>query len=226
MNVNMDTGIRRISSMRAVRFAQTEEKTDKTLESSDEISVSKEGQQAVSGSTDDGFNDLFAKLDASLGSMTRDEFMNMFKSWVDENQPKLEVDPYFSVDPDGSIATKTYFESYLSQLESNRSAIESYYADAYKDALSGPFNDSMLNIAAKYQCSWSEHFRGDMPDKERQWTFNQLKAMITGTGVALNDPYALKSVGGSKTVDEMDKIAKQAVKDKLDDLIKERGISK
>ena len=226
MNINMDPGVRRISSMRTVHFAQPEEKADNVSGSSDELLISKEGQQAVSDGEIDGFEELAAKVLDKLGSMTKNEFMDMVKTWTDQNQPKLEVNPYYKVDPDGSIATKTYFESYLSQLESNRSTIEAYYADAYKEAQSGPFNDSMLNIAAKYQCSWSEHFRGDMPDKERQWTFNQLKAMLTGTGVALNDPYALKSVGGPKTVDEMDKIAKQAVKDKLDGLIKEQGISK
>ena len=49
--------------------------------------------------------------------------------------------------------------------------------------------------------------------------------MLTGSNVALNDPYALAASGGTKTVDEMDAIAKQAVKDKLDALIKERETS-
>lgn len=40
--------------------------------------------------------------------------------------------------------------------------------------------------------------------------------------MGLNDPYALAAYGGTKTVDELDKIAKQAVKDKLDALIKEK----
>ena len=46
--------------------------------------------------------------------------------------------------------------------------------------------------------------------------------MLTGAHVGLNDPYALAAYGGTKTVDELDKIAKQAVKDKLDALIKEK----
>ena len=40
--------------------------------------------------------------------------------------------------------------------------------------------------------------------------------------MGLNDPYALAAYGGTKTVDELDKIAKQAVKEKLDALIKEK----
>lgn len=39
---------------------------------------------------------------------------------------------------------------------------------------------------------------------------------MSGSNVALNDPYALASLGGTKTVDATDAIAKQAVKDKLD----------
>ena len=46
--------------------------------------------------------------------------------------------------------------------------------------------------------------------------------MLTDTDVALGDPYALASVGGAKTVDELDAIARQAVKDTLDALLKER----
>ena len=46
--------------------------------------------------------------------------------------------------------------------------------------------------------------------------------MLTDSYVALNDPYALAASGGPKTVDQMDEIARQAVKDKLDSLLKER----
>ena len=58
-----------------------------------------------------------------------------------------------------------------------------------------------------------------MPAKERQWTHSQLKAMLTDIHVALNDPYALAASGGPKTVEQMDNIAKQAVKNKLDMLL-------
>ena len=61
-----------------------------------------------------------------------------------------------------------------------------------------------------------------MPAQERKWAFHQLSAMLTGAHVGLNDPYALAAYGGTKTVDELDKIAKQAVKEKLDALIKEK----
>ena len=136
----------------------------------------------------------------------------------------MEVDPYYSVDPDGSIATKTYFESYLGQLQEAERTIKDYYSDAYNEAVSAPIN-SLAFISGKYLCDWSNYFDPSMPAKERQWTHHQLRAMLTDTHVALNDPYALAASGGPKTVEQMDKIARQAVKDKLDSLIKERQAS-
>ena len=138
-----------------------------------------------------------------------------------ENQPKLEVDPYRKVDPDGSIARKTYFESYLGQLKEMEETVKSYYADAYKEAVSAPIN-SLAFISGKYLSPWSDYYDPNIPAKERQWTHSQLWAMLTDSNVALNDPYALAASGGTKTVDEMDEIARQAVKDRLDALIKER----
>ena len=150
--------------------------------------------------------------------------MDILKQWQGENQTKLEIDPYRKVDPDGSIANKTYFESYLGQLKEQEDTIKSYYADAYKEAISASI-DSLTFISGKYLCDWSDYFDSSIPKQERQWTHHQLWAMLTNSNVALNDPYALASVGGTKTVDEMDTIAKQAVKDKLDALIKERESS-
>lgn len=43
--------------------------------------------------------------------------------------------------------------------------------------------------------------------------------MLTDSYVALNDPYALAAFGGPKTAEQMDEIARQAVKDKLNALI-------
>ena len=135
-----------------------------------------------------------------------------------QSEKQLKVDPYRKVDPDGSIARKTYFESYLGQLKQTEYTIKNYYADAYKEAISSPI-DSLAFISGKYLCTWSNYFDTSMPAKERQWTHSQLKAMLTDTHVALNDPYALAASGGPKTVEQMDNIAKQAVKNKLDMLL-------
>lgn len=218
MNVTLNTDNRRISSMRTIHFATAEDKNAAVSHTSnrDQVTISQEGR--------DRLEVLVDKVENQLSAMTKEDFMGMLKQWKSENQPKLEVDPYQKVDPDGSIARKVYFESYLGQLKDMENTIKSYYADAYEEAVSAPI-DSLAFISGKYLCDWSDYYEPNIPKQERQWTHHQLWAMLTDTNVALNDPYALASSGGTKTVDEMDKIAKQAVKDKLDSLIKERETS-
>ena len=218
MNVTLNTDNRRISSMRTIHFATAEDKNAAVSHTSnrDQVTISQEGR--------DRLEVLVDKVENQLSAMTKEDFMGMLKQWKSENQPKLEVDPYQKVDPDGSIARKVYFESYLGQLKDMENTIKSYYADAYEEAVSAPI-DSLAFIFGKYLCDWSDYYEPNIPKQERQWTHHQLWAMLTDTNVALNDPYALASSGGTKTVDEMDKIAKQAVKDKLDSLVKERETS-
>ncbi len=218
MNVTLNTDNRRISSMRTIHFATAEDKNAAVSHTSnrDQVTISQEGR--------DRLEVLVDKVENQLSAMTKEDFMGMLKQWKSENQPKLEVDPYQKVDPDGSIARKVYFESYLGQLKDMENTIKSYYADAYEEAVSAPI-DSLAFISGKYLCDWSDYYEPNIPKQERQWTHHQLWAMLTDTNVALNDPYALASSGGTKTVDEMDRIAKQAVKDKLDSLVKERETS-
>ena len=218
MNVTLNTDNRRISSMRTIHFATAEDKNAAVSHTSnrDQVTISQEGR--------DRLEVLVDKVENQLSAMTKEDFMGMLKQWKSENQPKLEVDPYQKVDPDGPIARKVYFESYLGQLKDMENTIKSYYADAYEEAVSAPI-DSLAFISGKYLCDWSDYYEPNIPKQERQWTHHQLWAMLTDTNVALNDPYALASSGGTKTVDEMDKIAKQAVKDKLDSLVKERETS-
>ncbi len=162
--------------------------------------------------------DFFADI------ITRKDFIGQIKQWQSETQVKLEVDPYRAVDPDGSIAIKTYFESYLGQLQEQENTIKNYYAGAYKEAISAQINP-LAFIFGKYLCDWSDYYDHSIPAKERQWTHHQLWAMITDTHVVLNAPYALAASGGSKTVNQMYEIARQAVNDKLDSLIKKRETS-
>ena len=218
MNVTLNTDNRRISSMRTIHFAMAEDKNTTANHTSnrDQVTISQEGR--------DRLEVLVDKVENQLSTMTKEDFMDMLKQWKSENQSKLEVDPYRKVDPDGSIARKTYFESYLGQLKDMEDTIKCYYADAYEEAVSAPI-DSLGFISGKYLCDWSDYYDPNIPKQERQWTHHQLWAMLTNSNVALNDPYALASSGGTKTVDEMDKVAKQAVKDKLDSLIKERETS-
>ena len=205
MDVTLNTDNRRISSMRAIHFATAEDKNTAVNYTSDrdQVTISQEGR--------DRLEVLADKVENQLSTMTKEDFLDMLKQWKSENQLKLEVDPYRKVDPDGSIARKTYFESYLGQLKDMENTIKSYYADAYEEAVSAPI-DSLTFISGKYLCDWSDYYDPNIPDLERQWTHHQLWAMLTDSNVALNDPYAFASSGGTKTVDEMDKIAKQAVK--------------
>lgn len=214
MNITRNSDYYRFSSMRTVHFATAEDKTTSAVHASnrDQVTISQEGR--------DSLEILADKVVDQLSAMTKEDFMDMLKQWKSENQTKLEVDPYRKVDPDGSIANKIYFESYLGQLKEQEDIIKCYYADAYKEAVSSPIG-GLAFISGKYLCDWSDYFDSSIPKQERQWTHHQLWAMLTGSNVALNDSYALAASGGTKTVDEMDKIAKQAVKDKLDALIKE-----
>lgn len=211
MNVTLNSDNRRISSMRAVHFASAEDKNTAAAHVSnrDQVAISQEGR--------DSLEVLMDKTVAQFSIMTKEEFMDRLRQWKSENQPELEADPYRKVDPDGSIARKTYFESYLGQLKAQEETIRNYYADAYEEAVSAPIN-SLAFISGKYLSPWSDYYDPGIPAGERQWTHSQLWAMLTDSNVALNDPYALASTGGGKTVDEMDAIARQAVKDKLEEL--------
>lgn len=214
MNITLNPGTYQISSLRTSRFATAEETKTKAspTSDSDQIIISQEGRDSLEALAD--------KTATQLTAMTKEDFLAQVRQWESENQTRLEIDPYREVDPDGSIARKTYFESYLGQLMDMEDTIKGYYAGAYEEAVSGPI-DSLAFISGKYLCTWSDYFDSGIPAKERQWTHSQLWAMLTDSHVALNDPYALAASGGPKTVEQMDEIARQAVKDKLDGLMKQ-----
>lgn len=214
MNVNLNSKINQISSLRTGHFSKGEKEIAAVVPTpnSDQITISQEGR--------DRMETLADKVESQLNTMTKEDFMDLVKQAQSENQNKLEVDAYRMVDPDGSIARKTYFESYIGQLMNVENTIKSYYAGAYEEAMSAPI-DGLAFISGKYLCSWSDYFDSEIPEKERQWTHHQLWAMLTDSHVALNDPYALAASGGAKTVVQMDEVAQQAVKDKLDALVKQ-----
>ncbi|NDO46311.1 hypothetical protein [Clostridium sp. MD294] len=218
MNIKLNPLAKQISTLHTAHFAsskQTEGKTASTT-NSDRVTFSSKGQEAANSNIET----LADKVAAQIGTITKEDFMEQIKQLQSKNQ--LKVDPYRTVDPDGSIARKTYFETYIGQLIKQEDSIKNYYADAYNEAVSSTI-DSLSFISGKYLCSWSDYFDPSIPEKERQWTHHQLYAMLTDTHVALNDPYALAASGGAKTVTQMDKIAKQAVKNKLDMLLKEHS---
>mgnify|MGYP001036664859 CR=1 FL=1 len=224
MDITLNPKASQISPMRTVRFSAPEEKAAQDMrQSQDKIEISHEGQQAAAETPD--FDQEWKKLEDMLGSMTKDEFMSMVRNQLGEQ--KLDVNWNATVDPDGQIWCKSYFDSYVSQVmefkDTAEGAIKDYYAGAYQEALNSPLGrdlPSQLNfIAAKYQCSWSDYFDASIPAGERQWTYTQVRAMLTGTGLRLNDPYALKDIH-IPTNEETTKIAKQAADDKIHELVR------
>ena len=218
MEIMFNPGARQISPMRTARFAVPKEKGDQLAEQSqDKLELSPEGRQAAEEAPG---------LDHSWVNMTKDELMSVVREQLGEQ--KLEINWNATVDPDGQIWCKSYFDSYASQVTEFRAAaeraIKDYYAAPYQEALNSPLGrdlPSQLNfIAGKYQCSWSDYFDASMPAGERQWTYTQVRAMLTGTGLRLNDPYALKDIH-IPTVEETTKIARQAADDKINTLVRQ-----
>ncbi|MCM1083772.1 MAG: DUF4885 domain-containing protein [Clostridium sp.] len=72
----------------------------------------------------------------------------------------------------------------------------------------------------KYVFKNSPFFRADMSATERQKALEQERALLWGGSIDMADPYALKNQGGAINIKEADKIAHQAARDKIDELIR------
>lgn len=201
-----------LSPMRPAKFTAPADQEQTTPGCSlDRMDISQGGRQAA---------------DLNLNGMTAEAFMEQVHQQLGEQ--KLEVNWNAAVDPDGQIWCKAYFDSYVSQATQFRdaaeSAIKSHYAGAYQEALNSPLGRDLtgqLNfLAAKYQCSWSDYFDASIPAGERQWTYTQVRAMLTNTGLRLNDPYALKDIH-VPTAEETSKTARQAADDKISALVQQ-----
>ena len=202
MNVTPIYNTGQLALIRNARSAPSQEHTA-AGQSQDQLELSQEGRQ-VSAQAEK----------AALLDMTKEDIMSMAQEQLEEQ--RLEINWNASVDPDGQIWCKAYFDSYTTQAvqfrDTAENAIQDYYAAPYQEALNNPLGSSLpqqLNfIAAKYQCSWSDYFDASIPADQRQWTYTQVRAMLTGTGLRLNDPFALKDIS-IPTVEETSKIAKQ-----------------
>ncbi|MCI8687949.1 MAG: hypothetical protein HFF57_06490 [Lawsonibacter sp.] len=201
-----------LSPMRPAKFTAPADQEQTTPGCSlDRMDISQGGRQAA---------------DLNLNGITAEAFMEQVHQQLGEQ--KLEVNWNAAVDPDGQIWCKAYFDSYVSQATQFRdaaeSAIKSHYAGAYQEALNSPLGRDLtgqLNfLAAKYQCSWSDYFDASIPAGERQWTYTQVRAMLTNTGLRLNDPYALKDIH-VPTAEETSKTARQAADDKISALVQQ-----
>ena len=59
-----------------------------------------------------------------------------------------------------------------------------------------------------------------MSANQRLWTHRQLSAMLTGTSLGLNDPYALKGIH-IPTSEEINETARNAANDKISELVRQ-----
>lgn len=224
MNVSMNPGANRISALRTGRFAPSEQESAAPSEPrGDEVSISQEGREAAAHgpAAEPDSLEAAARFESILGGMTREEFQALTVECAGELKPN----PYWEVDPDRSIAWRTYWDSLSSQAQATEDAIKDYYDGAYREAVASPM-DSLLYIASKYLYSGSKYFAADMTEDARQWAYTQVRAMLTDSPVRPNDPYALAASGGVPTFEQSDKIARQAVKDALDALVRERNASR
>ena len=216
-----------ISKLHTGRFATPEEKAvreaAKAQGSQDKIEISQEGRDAVSDAPpqdgETGWEKQLEKIDAWLSSTTKEEFMDLVREQLGEPQ-QLEVNWAAAVDPDHTIYSKAYMDSLVSQCKEVQNVIEDYYSDAYQEALHNPMGDPLMFIAAKYKCSWSDYYDAGIPDNERQWMYDQVRRMLTGRRVSLADPYALAGTGLNQG-NSIDKIAKKAATDKMQELIRQ-----
>ena len=127
------------------------------------------------------------------------------------------------VDPDGSIALKTYMRAYAQPAAEARKTIEGYYAGAHAENSSYPFLEGLEHIAQKYKRPDSAIFRSDLPKIQRDMYYRQERALLTGARVTLFDPYALASMGGTQTAQDSHEFAMKAVQEKLAELRKNLG---
>lgn len=226
MDITFDPRASRISKLYTARFAEPGDKEETSAavkEPQDQVDISHDGREAAAKAEGEvGFDEMAERLEAKISSMTKDDFFAMMREQLGEPK-RLEINWNAQVDPDGGVWARSYVNSLASQVDAARSTIEDHYSDAYRDALNSPLGGSLsdrLNyIAAKYQCSWSDYFDAGMPADQRQWTYSQVRAMLTGTGVKLNDPFALAASGlNSKNMDE---IARKAAADKIEELVRQ-----
>lgn len=140
-------------------------------------------------------------------------------------QNRLPVDLRASVDPEGSLWRRAYFDSLTGQVNHIEQTIRDYYAEEHAKNTSMPFDDAWNYIREKYLdcCSDSPCFRSDMTPDQRQTAYWQERFLLTtGRVHTLNDPYALASIGGPVNYFDMEKVATSAADAKIDALIRER----
>jgi len=130
----------------------------------------------------------------------------------------LVINQNRDIDPDGSIALKTYMRAYALPAVDARKRIEDYYAEAHAENSSYPLEQGLEHIAEKYKRPGSDIFRADMTEGQRDMAYRQERALLTGARLTLFDPYALASFGGIMTAQACHQYAMQAVLEEMNEL--------
>ncbi|MCI9037563.1 MAG: hypothetical protein HFF80_07355 [Oscillospiraceae bacterium] len=221
----MDIGIRPDVSRAAYpAFVKAETKPE------GEIPTAGEKQEGVSlGIKIDKWEGKPGEISEMQTSIIPKEQLETIRQTLKEMSGKLEVDQEANlrrkVDPDGKIYGAAFVEGIVRQYQEMETQIRDYYADAHKESMS--YKDPYNHILQKYvfdassPFGQSPFFRSDMSKAERDWAFRQERAILWGSNIALNDPYALAAHGGVKNIEEIDANAHQYAQAKLDGLIAE-----
>lgn len=226
MNVNLyvKSSIQNYSES-AINAAQYEQKNNETssVRKQDSVEISQNGRLASAFDIDE---DTAKRIETAIQNADIPALLEEFK----EKQGSLPVDEEWHyrkiVDPDGKIYSLTYVESLLRQYQSEENTIKAYYAEAHQDNLSkGSISAGRDYISLKYTglglLLGSPYYRADMSEAERKMALHQETAMLLGGSIALGDPYALASSGGPINIKDADRIAHQAARDRIDELINE-----
>ncbi len=109
------------------------------------------------------------------------------------------------------VGIKAYMDSMVTQWQEEEEAIKSYYAAGISE--NQRFSDPIAHIARKYCAAFSAsnllYFRADLSLTARKIAARQEYSIMMGGSIKHNDPYALASIGGAKTAQQMDAIARK-----------------
>ena len=226
MNVNLyvKSSIQNYSGSE-ISVAQYEQKNNEisSVRKQDSVEISQNGRLAFAFDIDE---DTAKRIETAIQNADIPALLEEFK----EKKGSLPVDEEWHyrkiVDPDGKIYSLTYVESLLRQYQCEENTIKAYYAEAHQDNLSkGSITAGRDYISLKYTelglLLGSPYYRADMSEAERKMAFHQETALLLGGSIALGDPYALASAGGPINIKDADRIAHQAARDRIDELINE-----
>ncbi len=233
MDVRLNTSL--TAAVQAAAPVQTEKAQEREAPAraphylSDQIFISAEGRAAAEAAAkEQGFDPAEAlkipnidELDAAFEAQWP-EIKKQADALLAQNQ--LPVNLRASVDPDGSVWRRAYFDSLTEQFNHTEQTIRDYYAEEHAKNTSMPFDNAWNYIREKYLdcCSDSPYFRSDMSPDQRQTAYWQERFLLTtGRIYTLNDPYALASIGGPVNHFDMEKTA-TAADAKIGALIRER----